>query len=41
MKQIAKLLYEARMLKEIPRSGYGFLGAGKESVAEHTFITSF
>ncbi len=41
MKDIARLLFEARMLKEIPRSGYGFLGAGKESVAEHTFITSF
>lgn len=41
MKGIARLLFEARMLKEIPRSGYAFLGAGGESVAEHTFVTSF
>jgi len=32
MKNIAKLLFEAHILKEIPRSGYQFLGAGKESV---------
>jgi putative hydrolase of HD superfamily len=41
MKKIAKLLFEAKILKEIPRSGYQFLGAGKESVAEHSFSTSF
>ena len=41
MKKIAKLLFEAKMLKEIPRSGYHFLGAGKESVAEHSFSTTF
>ena len=41
MKDIANLLFEAKMLKEIPRSGFHFLGAGKESVAEHTFSTSF
>ncbi len=41
MKDIARLLFEARTLKEIPRSGYSFLGAGKESVAEHTFVTAF
>ena len=29
------------MLKEIPRSGYHFLGVGKESVAEHCFSTTF
>ncbi len=28
-------------MKEIPRSGYHFLGAGKESVAEHSFSTTF
>lgn len=39
MKNIINLLFEAHILKEIPRSGYQFLGAGKESVAEHTFIT--
>jgi putative hydrolase of HD superfamily len=41
MKNIAKLLFEASILKEIPRSGYQFLGAGKESVAEHCYNTSF
>ena len=41
MKKIANLLFEARILKEIPRSGYHFLGAGKESVAEHSFSTTF
>lgn len=38
---IADLLYEAKMLKEIPRSGYQFLGVGRESVAEHTFMATF
>ncbi|MBC8393994.1 MAG: HD domain-containing protein [Deltaproteobacteria bacterium] len=41
MKNIADLLFEAKMLKEIPRSGYHFLGVGKESVAEHCFMTTF
>ncbi len=41
MERIADLLFEAKMLKEIPRSGYHFLGAGKESVAEHSFMTTF
>ncbi len=41
MKKIANLLFEAKILKEIPRSGYHFLGAGKESVAEHSFSTTF
>ena len=40
MKNIVNLLFEANILKEIPRSGYQFLGAGKESVAEHTFSTA-
>ena len=39
MEKIANLLFEAKMLKEIQRSGYSFLGAGKESVAEHSFCT--
>ena len=34
-------MFEAKILKEIPRSGYHFLGAGKESVAEHSFSTTF
>jgi putative hydrolase of HD superfamily len=41
MKNIANLLFEAKMLKEIPRSGYHFLGSGHESVAEHSFSTTF
>jgi len=41
MKAIANLLFEARILKEIPRSGFHFLGSGRESVAEHTFLTTF
>ncbi len=41
MKKIADLLFEAKILKEIPRSGYHFLGAGQESVAEHSFSTTF
>jgi putative hydrolase of HD superfamily len=41
MKRIADLLFEARMLKEIPRSGFPFLGAGRESVAEHVYATAF
>ena len=41
MKKIADLLFEAKILKEIPRSGFHFLGAGRESVAEHSFCTTF
>ncbi len=41
MKEIANLLFEAKMLKEIPRSGYHFLGAGSESIAEHSFMIAF
>ncbi len=41
MKSIANLLFEARILKDIIRSGYAFLGSGKESIAEHSFMTAF
>ena len=41
MRKIANLLFEAKMLKEIPRSGFHFLGSGKESIAEHSFSTTF
>ena len=41
MKRIAQLLFEARSLKSLPRSGYQFLGAGNESVAEHSYTTTF
>ena len=39
--KITDLLFEANMLTRLPRSGYQFLGAGKESVAEHSFMTAF
>jgi putative hydrolase of HD superfamily len=41
MKNIAKLLFQANILKKIPRSGYHFLGSGRESVAEHIYSTTF
>ncbi len=41
MTQIADLLFEVRMLKDLDRSGYAFLGAGRESIAEHSFTTVF
>ena len=41
MKPIANLFFEVRILKDLVRSGYAFLGTGKESVAEHCFITAF
>jgi len=41
MKNIVNLLFEAKILKEIPRSGYHFLGSGHESISEHSFSTSF
>lgn len=40
MDPIANFLFEARMLKALPRSGYQFLGNGRESVAEHVYITT-
>ncbi|MCG6910957.1 MAG: HD domain-containing protein [Deltaproteobacteria bacterium] len=41
MKSIINLLFTARHLKDTPRTGYNYLGVGKESVAEHTFTTTF
>lgn len=38
MERIANLLFEVNILKEIPRTGYHFLGVGGESVAEHSFM---
>jgi len=37
--QIAKFLFEVGMLKKTPRTGYQFLGSGRESVAAHSFRT--
>lgn len=41
MKNIAALLFEANILKNIPRAGFHFLGSGNESVAEHSFCITF
>ncbi len=37
MQRICEFLFETMLLKRIQRTGYQFLGPGKESVAEHTF----
>lgn len=37
LKSIVNLLHEIGMLALIPRSGFTFLGSGKQSVAEHSF----
>lgn len=37
MKRIAEFLFESLLLKRVHRTGYQFLGPGKESVAEHTY----
>jgi putative hydrolase of HD superfamily len=37
MKHLARLIFEAGMLKKIRRSGYSFLGSGGESIADHSF----
>jgi 5'-deoxynucleotidase YfbR-like HD superfamily hydrolase len=36
MQSLVHLMNEIGMLAHIPRSGYAFLGAGKQSVAEHS-----
>jgi putative hydrolases of HD superfamily len=41
MESIADFLFEAGMLCKTPRSGYQFLGSGRESVAEHVLRTIF
>ena len=37
MDRIAEFLFETLFLKRVQRTGYQYLGPGKESVAEHTF----
>ncbi|WP_319526351.1 HD domain-containing protein [uncultured Desulfosarcina sp.] len=37
MDRIVEFLFETMLLKRIHRTGYQFLGPGKESVAEHTY----
>jgi len=41
MENVVNLLFEAAFLKKIPRSGFQFLGMGRESVAEHSFLATF
>ena len=41
MERIADFLFEVGMLCKTPRSGYQFLGSGRESVAEHVLRTVF
>lgn len=40
MKRTVEFLFEIGMLKKTPRTGYQFLGTGKESVAAHSFRTA-
>ena len=40
MDQSADFLFEVGMLKKTPRTGYQFLGNGRETVAEHSFRTA-
>jgi putative hydrolase of HD superfamily len=37
---LVNFLFEVGMLKKTPRTGYQFLGSGRESVAEHSFRTA-
>ncbi len=37
MSQSANYLFEVGMLNRIPRSGFAFLGSGRQTVAEHSF----
>src|SRR6056297_635275 len=36
-KRTADFLFEVGMLRKTPRTGYQFLGSGRENVAEHSF----
>jgi putative hydrolases of HD superfamily len=40
MQRIADFVFEALFLKHVQRSGYQFLGAGRESVAEHVYAAT-
>ncbi len=41
MKDLANFLFEVGMLNKTPRTGFQFLGSGRESVAEHICRTIF
>ncbi len=38
--RVAKLLFEAAMLKRLERTGYAYLGTGRETIAAHSFGAS-
>lgn len=40
LKRLADFLFEVGMLKKTPRTGFQFLGSGKDNVAEHSFRTA-
>ncbi len=40
LNRATQFLFEVGMLQHTPRSGYFFLGTGKQSVAEHSFRTA-
>jgi putative hydrolase of HD superfamily len=40
MQHIAQFVFEALFLKQVQRTGYQFLGAGRESVAEHVYAAT-
>ena len=39
--RLTDLFFEAGMLRHTPRSGWQFLGQGKENVADHSFRVAF
>ena len=40
MQRLTDFLNEVGMLRHTPRSGYAFLGSGRETVAEHSHRTA-
>ena len=38
LNRLCDFIFEAGMLRRTPRSGYQFLGSGRENVAEHSFL---
>ncbi|MDY7000300.1 MAG: HD domain-containing protein [Thermodesulfobacteriota bacterium] len=40
LKRLTDFLFEVGMLRKTPRTGYQFLGTGRENVAEHSFRTA-
>ena len=40
MHELADFLFQAHFLKTLQRSGYAYLGQGRESVAEHSYLVA-